>query len=202
MLHGAERVYAKREPSQALRSSYDNFEALQGPSLNAIAPQVAPEVLLAVVPVRIQAGRRTLETYALLDSESQATLIREDAARALELGGRKRAIRFGTFLGNDPAVEARQVDFSIASRNGDSIFQANGAYVVPRLNVGRTRPACQYALEYLQDLMVPLDASHDVKVLLGMDIQDAHLITEVRRPPLGVRGPNAILTPFGWCTVG
>ena len=35
-----------------------------------------------------------------------------------------------------------------------------------------------------------------------MDIQDAHLVTAVRRPPLGVQGPNAILTPFGWCAVG
>ena len=78
-----------------------------------------------------------------------------------------------------------------------------GAYVVPRLNVGNRqlgRPSS--AFEYLRDLIVPAGSVRDVQVLIGMDVQDAHLPAEVRRPPPGVCGPNALRTPFGWCLVG
>lgn len=39
-------------------------------------------------------------------------------------------------------------------------------------------------------------------ILVGMDLQEAHLPLEVRRPLRGQPGPNGLLTPFGWCVVG
>ncbi|KAI9553690.1 hypothetical protein GHT06_021618 [Daphnia sinensis] len=57
------------------------------------------------------------------------------------------------------------------------------------------------SFEYLRGLNFSARNSTEVQVLIGMDVQDAHLNLEVRRPPIGVRGPNAVLTPFGWCVV-
>ncbi|XP_045024004.1 uncharacterized protein LOC123468992 [Daphnia magna] len=58
------------------------------------------------------------------------------------------------------------------------------------------------SFEYLRGLNFPARNATEVQVLIGTDVQDAHLNLEVRRPPIGVRWPNAVLTPFGWCVVG
>ncbi|XP_045026266.1 uncharacterized protein LOC123470255 [Daphnia magna] len=165
--------------------------------------RLTSDVLLAVVPVRLRAGCRTLDVFALLDTGSQATLLREDAANALGLTGRPRKIRFGTFHGKDPVVETRLVGFSVSSLEGDQSYKVSDAFVVPRLNVGQRKIKDVLAsFDYLRDLNFPARDAGEVQILIGMDVQDAHLNIEVRRPPSGVRGPNAVLTPFGWCVVG
>ena len=171
--------------------------------MNAIAPRESRQVLLPVVPVRIRAGGRSLETFALLDSGSEGTLLLREAADALGLKGHRQKVRFGTFHGEDPMVETRQVNFSIASLINSKEFSVSDAYVVPTLNVRRHRVALSFeTIPYLRDLKIPVRSSQDVKLLIGMDVQDTHLYDDVRRPPIGSRGPNAILTPFGWSVVG
>ncbi|XP_059350123.1 uncharacterized protein LOC130704363 [Daphnia carinata] len=141
--------------------------------------------------VRLRTGDRTLDVFGLLDTGSQATLLREDAAQALGLTGRPRKIRFGTFYGKDPLVDTHLVDFTVSSLDGEDP------------NVGRRRMKnSPTSLEYLRGLHFPVRDATEVQVLIGMDVQDAHLNFEVRRPPAGVQGPNAVRTPFGWCIVG
>ncbi|XP_045023060.1 uncharacterized protein LOC123467054 [Daphnia magna] len=176
LLHGAERVFPEKSTPRQFPSSVGGQECFQGPQTLAIAPRLTSDVLLAVVPVRLRAGCRTLDVFALLDTGSQATLLREDAANALGLTGQPRKIRFGTFHGKDPVVETRLVGFSIKD--------------------------VLASFDYLCDLNFPARDAGEVQILIGMDVQDAHLNIEVRRPPTGVRGPNAVLTPFGWCVVG
>ncbi|KAI9555910.1 hypothetical protein GHT06_018435 [Daphnia sinensis] len=203
LLHGAERVFREKSTPRQFPSSVGGQECFQGPQTLAIAPRLTSDVLLAVVPVRLRAGCRTLDVFALLDTGSQATLLREDAANALGLTGRPRKIRFGTFHGKDPVVETRLVGFSVSSLEGDQSYKVSDAFVVPRLNVGQRKIKDVLAsFDYLRDLNFPARDAGEVQVLIGMDVQDAHLNIEVRRPPTGVRGPNAVLTPFGWCVVG
>ncbi|XP_045032722.1 uncharacterized protein LOC116934425 [Daphnia magna] len=203
LLHGAERVFPEKSTPRQFPSSAGGQECFQGPQTLAIAPRLTSDVLLAVVPVRLRAGCRTLDVFALLDTGSQATLLREDAANALGLTGRPRKIRFGTFHGNDPVVETRLVGFSVSSLEGDQNYKVSDAFVVPRLNVGQRKIKDVLAsFDYLRDLNFPARDAGEVQILIGMDVQDAHLNIEVRRPPSGVRGPNAVLTPFGWCVVG
>ena len=153
--------------------------------MNAIAPRESRQVLLPVVPVRIRAGGRSLETFALLDSGSEGTLLLREAADALGLKGHRQKVRFGTFHGEDPMVETRQVNFSIASLINSKEFSVSDAYVVPTLNVRRHRVALSFeTIPYLRDLKIPVRSSQDVKLLIGMDVQDLHLYDDVRRPPI------------------
>ncbi|XP_045028397.1 uncharacterized protein LOC123471281 [Daphnia magna] len=203
LLHGAERVFPEKSTPRQFPSSVGGQECFQGPQTLAIAPRLTSDVLLAVVPVRLRAGCRTLDVFALLDTGSQATLLREDAANALGLTGQPRKIRFGTFHGKDPVVETRLVGFSVSLLEGDQSYKVSDAFVVPRLNVGQRKIKDVLAsFDYLCDLNFPARDAGEVQILIGMDVQDAHLNIEVRRPPTGVRGPNAVLTPFGWCVVG
>ncbi|XP_057376132.1 uncharacterized protein LOC130697028 [Daphnia carinata] len=105
LLHGAERVFPEWSGHRRFPPPNEDSSYVPGPQTLAIAPRSASNVLLAVVPVRLRAGDRTLDVFALLDSEGQATLLREDAAQALGLTGRLRKIRFRTFHGKDPIVE-------------------------------------------------------------------------------------------------
>ena len=204
LLHGAERVYPGRSgPQRQGLTTDEQPQAAMEREVNSVAPKTIAEVLLAVVPVRVQAGGRFLDTHALLDNGSQATLIREDAARLLGLKGPRKPVRFSTFQGSDPTIQSQIVDFVVSSRDGSRAYPVSGAYVVPHLNVGNRQIECQQTtFQYLRDLVVPARGVRDVQLLIGMDVQDAHLSADVRRPPPGVCGPNALLTPFGWCLVG
>ena len=89
-------------------------------------------------------------------------------------------------------------------RENDRVsFSIRDAFVVPRFNVQRHRfTVALESFPHHRDLEISLRNTQDVKLLIGMDVQDTHLYADVRRPPLGIRGPNAILTPFGWSVVG
>ncbi|KZR98146.1 Uncharacterized protein APZ42_006568 [Daphnia magna] len=88
-------------------------------------------------------------------------------------------------------------------QTSDHDCQVSDAFVVPHLNVGQRKMTDVLAsFEYLRGLNFPARNATEDQVLIGMDVQDVHLNLEVRRPPIGVQGPNAWLTPFGWCVVG
>ncbi|KAI9555056.1 hypothetical protein GHT06_020356 [Daphnia sinensis] len=139
---------------------------------------------------------RFLDVFALHNTGSQATLLREEAAQA-------RFGCFGTFHGKDAVVDTRLVDFPVSSLVGGHDCQVSDAFGVPHLNVGQRKMTDVIAsFEYLRGLIFPARNATKVQDLIGMDVQDAHLNQEVSRPPIGVRGLNAVLTPFGWCGVG
>ncbi|XP_045036684.1 uncharacterized protein LOC123477415 [Daphnia magna] len=180
LLHGAERVFPEKSTPRQFPSSVGGQECFQGPQTLAIASHLTSDVLLAVVPVRLPAGCRTLDVFALLDTGSQATLLREDAANALGPTGRPRKIRFGTFHGKDPVVETRLVGFFVSSLEGDQSYNVSDAFVVPRLNVGQRKIKDVLAsFDYLRDLNFPARDAGEVQILIGMDVQDAHLNIEL-----------------------
>ncbi|XP_045026337.1 uncharacterized protein LOC123470277 [Daphnia magna] len=151
LLHGAERVFPEKNRQRQIPPSIGGQDYAQGPQTLAIAPRLSSDVLLAVVPVRLQAGCRTLDVFALLDTGSQATLLREDAAQELCLKGRSRKVHFGTFHGKDPVVDTRLVDFAVLSLGGDHDCQVSDAFVVPHLNVGQRKMTDDLAsFEYLR----------------------------------------------------
>ena len=115
-------------------------------------------ILLVVVPITIRNEDKTFDTFALLDSGSEATLIVEHAAKAIELEGTSRPTRFGTFHGNDPEIDATVVRFSVSPRSDPTLFHASNFLVVPYLNFSRKK--CNWQREkmhwsHLVDLSFP-----------------------------------------------
>ena len=66
-------------------------------------------VLLDVVPIRIVANGKTVETHGLLDNGSQLTLIRNVIVSRLGLSGPKEHLKFTTFHGKDPKIFGAQL---------------------------------------------------------------------------------------------
>lgn len=82
---------------------------------SAAFKEVKSSVLLAVVLVTINNGDQKMNTFALLDSGSEATLILSSAAKKIKTDGSVADITLATFHGEDPNLEIKRVQFSIAS---------------------------------------------------------------------------------------
>lgn len=162
------------------------------------------KVLLPIIEITIQAGDRYVKALALLDSGSQVTLIHRDLAECLHLEGEEYQISFSTFHGEDPVFTVREVCFDIITEDGQSL-KVEGGFEVPNLNIGN--PGIDWQKEkanwnHLSDLDLSSTTSRRVLVLIGVDIAEAHVVTETRIPPIGSKGPIAIKTPLGWTTIG
>ena len=166
----------------------------------------SPTVLLSVVKVKISIGSRSVTTWALLDNGASCSLIREDVANLLHLDGPTEEVKFRTFHGKDPSLKTRKVSFNIAPCDEDSFLQVVDARTVPNLNVSR-RPTVRWSearekWKHLSDLPWHAMERSEVTVLIGMDVVDAHIQLEVRRPPTGVVAPHGVRTQLGWSVVG
>jgi hypothetical protein len=161
-------------------------------------------VLLAVVPITIWNGKKNLDTFGLLDPGSEASLILDHAADKIGLTGQAQTIRLRTFHGQDPDIPTRTVNFDISPRDDQSRFKTMNALTVPQLNFAKKKchwPSVKKEWNHLADLDLPTFDSALVTVIIGRDIRGAHRILE-ERCHSGDTGPDAILTPFGWCVAG
>ncbi|KFD46767.1 hypothetical protein M513_12348 [Trichuris suis] len=200
LLRGAVRDFPKH-PAERPELDKDVARVCSG----LIAPSQS-EVLLSIVRARLVTNKdTTLEVNVLLDPGSEATLIREDIARQVDLTGPIQNIRLGTFHGIDPTFRSRKVKFQLRSLDDRHRFSADDALTVPNINVSQRSvdfTRLQNLWPHLKGIGLNAVGKDGVAVLLGMDIVEAHEQYRVLKPPYGVKAPRAIQTPFGWCIVG
>lgn len=82
-------------------------------------------------------------------------------------------------------------------------FEVTHDRTVPNLQLGGNA-ACEQegrAWSHLKEVKRNTGPKH-VRVLLGMDVDGAHDVFEIRGPAERRPGPRAELTLFGWCLVG
>ena len=161
-------------------------------------------VLLQIVPINVQTPKGAVKTYALLDSGSQASLIVEEFADKIGLQGETSVLHLGTVNSAHEAKSSRKVAFNIGPLGGPNAREiaVEEAWTIPRLNLPSqrvTQPMID-SWPHLKGLDIPLVDSKNVTVLLGANVLDAILHTEVRR---GARGqPVAVNTALGWTLTG
>ena len=138
--------------------------------------------------------------YALLDSGSQASLIVEDFADKIGLQGETSVLHLGTINSAHEAKPSRKVVFNVGAIGRPNVREiaVEEAWTIPRLNLPLqrvTQPMID-SWPHLKGLDIPLVDSKNVTVLLGANVLDAILHTEVRR---GAKGqPVAVNTALGW----
>ena len=100
----------------------------------------------------------------------------------------------------------REVSFDIESVDGSYQARMESVYEVESLAVTDQSygggPAVAQRWPYLKGIEVPGVVGKLISVLIGMDLATAHLQKDHRIPPIGVKGPVAIKTAFGWSLVG
>ena len=76
----------------------------------------SPTVLLQIVPIMVQTPQgKSVKTYALLDSGSQATLVLERFATQLELEGKEEVLNIGTVNSKKDACRSKKISFAVSS---------------------------------------------------------------------------------------
>ena len=134
LLHGAPPMFPKSRSTEAVPTAFNGILcATVKPALDD------KTVFLCVVPIKIRANNRTIETFALLDTGSEVSLIRTDVARSLGLRGSPFTMKGGTFHGSDSCMEVERVDFVVSPVSGSPQFMVKNALSVPLLNVSNRR---------------------------------------------------------------
>ena len=69
---------------------------------------------MQILPLKVKTiDGRTTTTYALLDNDSQSTLIRDDFAQGLNLKGCKKTISISSVIDEVEEVKVKEVSFRI-----------------------------------------------------------------------------------------
>eukprot|EP00112_Aurelia_sp_Birch-Aquarium-sp1_P010042 Seg2164.6 transcript_id=Seg2164.6/GoldUCD/mRNA.D3Y31 product="hypothetical protein" protein_id=Seg2164.6/GoldUCD/D3Y31 len=164
-------------------------------------------VFLQIVEVEVQSkdGRR-LKTHALLESGSQATLVKEDFAKRLSLTGIQQTVHVRSIKEEGEPLLVERVSFRISPTDGKCTFDVNNAYVMPRskFNTPSQRLPTSFRIDpkykYLHGLKLCDVSAKDVDLLIGADIPEALIASQVQREPPGQ--PFAVETPLGWTLLG
>jgi hypothetical protein len=199
LLHGAPRVFPK-SPSKS------KSEAAEEPTFSGTTSIQEEDclTLLAVVPVIVQNGEKEIETYTFLDDGSEGSLILASLAKKLGLDGPSHFTTIGTFHGHDPKLNVKKVRFIVYSRDKSAKFQVS-SFAVPKLNLSKKKvhwPTVKAEWKHIEDLELPAVDTSLVTILLGRNVRGVHQVSEERLAPPDTNGPDAYLTPFGWCVAG
>lgn len=159
------------------------------------------QVLLKSSRVVIQNGDKSLETYVVLDDESERTILLHEAARHLGLQGTVEDLALHTVRQEVHTIRGNSVSFSIApAMQPGRSFQIHGAFTAKELDLVQhtyTITDLQQNYCYLRDL-----ALHDINQahpFVHISSDYPHLIMPLEPVRLGPKGsPAAVRTRLGW----
>ncbi|KAL4007454.1 hypothetical protein ACER0C_001306 [Sarotherodon galilaeus] len=151
-------------------------------------PSDCPSVLLKVVKVLLRNGKRTLETYAVLDDGSQRTMLLTSAAQHLYLTGKAEKLSLRTVHQEVETIQGSSVSFQISPIAHPEKTYTINAFATSHLALSdHTYPvsSLQRRYKHLQGIPLPFINKAAPLLLIGSD--HTHLITPiapVRHGPL------------------
>uniref|UniRef100_A0A5S6Q4M0 CCHC-type domain-containing protein n=1 Tax=Trichuris muris TaxID=70415 RepID=A0A5S6Q4M0_TRIMR len=132
-LHGAPRVAL---PSRSTTKTTEQVNPVPGVNIGTAAIRnYQQDIVCAVAPVQLRCNGRVVDSFALLDSGSEVTLMDSSVAERLQATGSKRQLRIRTVNG-EQVVQVREQTCELSSRDGMFNFCLDRAVAVPRLDVG------------------------------------------------------------------
>ncbi|CAH8428835.1 unnamed protein product [Schistosoma haematobium] len=187
---------------KALHNSLLHIDGINNRVVNLVKDWNSSKVCLGFIPVRLYGPNGTLETYALLDSGSDTSLVCEEIINHLGLKGKETSIKVTTVNGTT-TCECQEVNLEIFSLDERGYVKINKAYTTKKFPIDYVEPLTEEQLsswEHLKDIALPTLQSNLVGVLIGCDTPDAHWVLEQR---LGDREhPFGVRTPLGWMVLG
>ena len=162
------------------------------------------DVYLQVIPVKLSSDTTSVDTYGILDSCSEVTLLREDVAQRLGLEGEEGILPLGTVMDVPRDMLVPEVSLEASSVEGGTKFEIEGAFVLPtdRFNMPARPcpPEVSDVYTHLDGIDIEPVSPDQISILIGADVPTAHLQVEVREG--SHNQPLAINTPFGWTLFG
>ena len=201
MLHDAfQRPKSAPEQSTAV-SSKDSKDPKFGVG---VMNRVSSKVFLQTLPVKIHTpSGRIVETCAILDSGSQATLIQESFARDIGLNGPVSKLHVSGINDNGSQHRSKRLTFWVSNpvdRN-QPLLKVNEAWTFDRpFNFPSRDASGEFTWPHVTDLNLRSVDSSEIMLLIGANVAHAHRQLEVREGPENL--PIVVKTPLGWTAMG
>ena len=173
------------------------------PNANNFATNSGAAVCLKVVPVKVYANDRVIETFALLDNCSDMTMCSKSLTDKLKVQGHKDELSINTVNGDKNKMNAEKINLMIESMNNDQVLQLDEVYAVQNLNIPSDIIIKQEDLldyPHLQDIELPRTTASNVELLIGSDHPSVFWTLDERRG--SPTEPVAVKTILGWTAIG
>ena len=151
-------------------------------------------VYMPTVPVVIN---NTLETFALLDTGSNASFCSRHLMNSLKLQGSNTSYQLKTLHGSNTHC-SEIVEIQVLSRDGTASLKMNNVFVVDKIPVDRCSVGEVSRYPHLKDLT--FEQALQVDLIIGQDNSAALVPIEVRHGHVGT--PFAVRTMMGWSLNG
>jgi hypothetical protein len=169
-----------------------------------VSSTTCPQVLLGIVPVKVRANGKMVETNALLDNGSSQSFCSEALLRQLGIQGRKLEYSLSTLTQEDAPATAEEVTLDIQGMApGATAVMLERVWSVPHLAVSMeraVRPESLSQFSHLAHIPVAQPVGSKVDLLIGAT-STAIIPLEVCLPP-SAGLPYAELTSLGWVIRG
>jgi hypothetical protein len=160
-------------------------------------------VYFQVLPVIVKGMNGVkIETFAMLDSCSDISLINADLAKDIGLRGNSEKLTLNT-LSSPVSLNSSRVSFSVWAKDdpGAEILSVKEAWTYPGIfKCPKIKASDLQHISHLRNLGINDVSPNQVKLLIGANVPKAHLQTDSREGP--VEGPIAVQTILGWCILG
>ena len=114
---------------------------------------------LQIIPISILNGTKYIKTNVLLDTGSDATLLKGDIAKKLGLNGDYKNLRITNAISKTSELESKHVSFKVSSESHPNFIDIKNAWVVSDLDI-KCQPMNVFKLkkdfDHLRDLDLPL----------------------------------------------
>ena len=158
------------------------------------------KIWLGIVPVVLHGEDKDVETYALVDSGANVTLIRQDIFDELGIKGEKCVLGMVTVDSFSRQVVRQKANINASSVDGQGHVELN-VYTTYLLTISLN--SCGRDLrqwDHLKDIQLPEIKSDDVGLLIGTDTPEMFWSLAERRG--GRKEPVARKTLLGWIVLG
>ena len=165
-----------------------------------------PVVYLQTLPVRVHSPNgRVVETFAMMDSGSQITLVNELFAKEIGLNGPAAPLCIGNLRENEPIQKSKRVTFWLSDPKNPSMtplkvqeaWTYNTSFNLPKQSIPHS---VSNHWPHVRDLdFCDIDPSQ-ITILIGANIKKAFVQVDIREGPEHL--PLAVKTPLGWTLLG
>ena len=181
-------------------NSIDQKESVTSNQMSSISHKT----FLQILPVTISNGKNIIKTNAVFDTGSDATLIRQDVARKLNLQGSSRKLEIKNVFLDSSHFNSKLVNFKTSSSSHPKAIGITNAFIVPHLN-SNTKPVDLNVLKetfpHLSDINLPKLYNCDVTILIGTEFPQL-LVNHEYRCSDNENDPFAVKTKLGWVLMG
>ncbi len=165
------------------------------------------DVYLWVVPVTIRSLEGvSYKTYALLDNACQHSVIKDTVIENLHTQAEAATVAVGTVKDEPEVINVRELTVFVESRDGSFKSKLEDVVAVPadrfKMPAQPAPPSSQNSdmFTHLDDIDVCAVGRNQIEVLIGADLGEAFVISEMRK---GTKEqPLAFNTVFGWTLFG